>query len=386
MRFSAALLALTALLHSADGQSAKFSASWISGSVDLVGMTEITEAGGTDGGVQATEFLATINPPGNNKELLVGVSGIVTIITETEIVAPASTSRALLAKGGKGGKNANPDPSPSPMGSADAYATIDLTVKYAIKGSSDVCSTGITAAPGLVTLASRKQTLSAAVDLYVVCNETAVLNKSNTSTFYVDMCKLTAADLEIDGFVSVALGLDSTAAHHFNFIIPNLPNDEFDVYACYSSSGSAAVDQGLDGSASTMLAIGSRMITIQQVRAVNGEFRSGDAAVDDAEGVRAEGDSEGAAAPAPGIISRSSSGGSLGLVVGLPLGVFGLSAIAALGVFWFMKRGSAKPDVRWDEELATREDNAPAYPIAGLPVEEDADPIDGIPLTTTPNA
>jgi hypothetical protein len=234
MKFSAVVLALTALIHSADGQAAKFAASWATGTLTLV---DITSAGGLDGGAGSGELLATIKPPGNGKELLVGVSGVVNIVTTTEVKG--------TNKGGKG--------------TAEAEATLNVAVKYGAKGSSGICSSGTMAAPGLVTFASRKQTLSLKVDLDIVCTDTQVSG-----------CELTADDLAIDGFVSVGLGLDTTQAHHFNFVIPNVPSGEFDVLACYAGSGSTSLTDGFEGNAAAKLAITSRMVTVQQVKAVNG--------------------------------------------------------------------------------------------------------------------
>lgn len=235
MNYAAFILTLAATISSASGQAAKFAASWATGTVTLV---DITSAGGTDGGEGAGELLATIKPPGNNKELLVGFSGVVNIVTFTEVEA--------RNKGGKG--------------TASSEAGVNVAIKYGPKGSSNICSSGTVAAPGMVTFASRKQELSVEVDLDVVCSDDAA---------DPDGCTLTADDLEIDGFVSVGLGLDTTAAHHFNFVIPNVPNGEFDVLACYTGSGATSLTDGFGGDATAMLAITSRMLTVQQVRAVN---------------------------------------------------------------------------------------------------------------------
>lgn len=235
MNFVAVILSLFATVPSVAGQAAKFAASWETGTVTLV---DITEAGGTDGGEGAGELLATIKPPGNKKELLIGFSGVVNIVTFTEVVA--------RNKGGKG--------------TASAEAGVNVAVKYGPKGSSNICSTGEVAAPGLVTFASRKQELSVEVDLDIVCSDDVDDSVG---------CELTADDLEIDGFVSVGLGLDTTAAHHFNFVIPDVPVGEFDVLACYTGSGETSLTDGFDGDATAMLAISSRMLTVQQVRAVN---------------------------------------------------------------------------------------------------------------------
>lgn len=171
---------------------------------------------------------------------LIGFSGVVNIVTFTEV----------SAKNG-GGK-----------GTASSEAMVNVVVKYAPTGTSDICTSSdssiMTAAPGIVTFASRKQELSVEVDLEIICADDAD-----------DGCQLTADDLEIDGEVTVGLGLDTTAAHHFNFVAPNLPVGEFDVMACYTGSGETSLTDGFDGDATAYLAIHSRMLTVQQVKAVN---------------------------------------------------------------------------------------------------------------------
>jgi hypothetical protein len=240
MKLSAAVLALTTLIHSADGQAAKFAASWETGVVTLI---DIDTA--TTGTPQTGELLATIKPPGGNKELLVGFSGVVNMLTHTEVEA--------TNKGGKA--------------TASSEVTLNVCVKYGPRGSSNICSNGDIAAPGLVTFASRKQELSVEVDLDVICNATRYANGDEQAA-----CELTASNLGIDGYVSVGLGLDTTAAHHFNFVIPNVPTGEFDILACYSGSGGTelSAEAGASSSVAAKLAISSRMITVQQVKAVNG--------------------------------------------------------------------------------------------------------------------
>ena len=253
MNFAAFVLTLFATVPSAAGQAAKFAASWETGAVTLV---DITSAGGTDGGEGAGELLATIKPPGNNKELLIGFSGVVNIVTFTEVVAENRMLKGKPTDGGGGGGGDGP-------GTASAEAMVNVAVKYGPKGSNNICSLGdsATAAPGLVTFASRKQELTVEVDLDIVCADDAADPEG---------CQLIADDLEIEGFVSVGLGLDTTAAHHFNFVLPNVPVGEFDVVACYTAAGGTSLTEGFDGDAQAKLVISSRMLTVQQVKAVNG--------------------------------------------------------------------------------------------------------------------
>ena len=86
-----------------------------------------------------------------------------------------------------------------------------------------------------------------------VCDETCIEN-----------------NLSIDGSVTVALGLDTTAVHHFNFVAADLTQGTYDVVACYDLSALAEVggaDIDVDTAAHSKVAIGPRIVTVQEVRA-----------------------------------------------------------------------------------------------------------------------
>jgi hypothetical protein len=166
--------------------------------------------------------------------VLIGVSGVVNLVTITQ------------AKGKNGGGTST----------AIADGTVGLEVRYAPEGTADICTDGALAAPGPVVFASRRQELSVTVDLDVVA----------TATEDDDL----AALFDIEGDVTVALGLDTTAAHHFNFVAYDLDSDWYDVVACYDFSALAEVSGGdidADTAAYSKAAIGPRMLTLQQVRA-----------------------------------------------------------------------------------------------------------------------
>ncbi len=206
------------------GPSAKFAADW---AADTVTLAEITVGEGegtnssTDAQIRAAELMATIKVP-QGKELLIGVSGVANLITFTKVK----------------GKNKAGEIT------AVAEATMDLEVRFAPIGTADVCVTdgGTVAIPGAITFASRKQTLSIEVDL---------LNDGMDT---------------ITGFVSVALELDTTAAHHFNFLAVDLDSGEYDIWACFS--GEAFKDIEPDALASAFVAVQQRIVTVQEVRAV----------------------------------------------------------------------------------------------------------------------
>lgn len=118
------------------------------------------------------------------------------------------------------------------------------------------------AAPGPVTFASRAQELSVTVDLDVVgaipeCDAQCIED-----------------NLGIEGSVTVALGLDTVAAHSFQFIADDLASGYYDVVACYDLSAFAQVigDVGYLDSGSVAMSkvvLGPRIITAQEVRATN---------------------------------------------------------------------------------------------------------------------
>lgn len=218
-------LALTGFVSgNAQAQSAKFAADWSANTVTLVEIT-VGEAEGTNSStdvqIRAAELMATIKVP-QGKELLIGVSGVANLITFTKVK----------------GKNKAGEIT------AVAEATMDLEVRFAPTGTADVCVTdgGTVAIPGAITFASRKQTLSIEVDL---------LNDGMDT---------------ITGFVTVALELDTTAAHHFNFLAVDLDSGEYDIWACFS--GEAFKDIEPDALASSFVAVQQRIVTVQEVRAV----------------------------------------------------------------------------------------------------------------------
>lgn len=229
--------------------SAKFAADWSDQTVELVPLTALVGPDAGDGGTTiqpivgvGTELLAEIKAP-KHKELLIGVSGVANLVTFTE------------AKGKNGGGTST----------AIAEGAIDLAVRYGpdddFANAAEVCAGGTLAAPGGLTFASRRQELSVTVDLDVIDDPN---NNNNLAQF-----------LDIEGSVTVALGLDTTAAHHFNFVAADLEQSaNYLVAACFTGRGELEVSSSeLDvNTARTMVAIQHRMVTVQQVRAVQGAF------------------------------------------------------------------------------------------------------------------
>lgn len=237
----------------ASAQSAKFAAVYDLDQVDI-GAVVANVVNGSAGPNYISEVdLATIKVP-SQKELLITVSGVVNLVTITE------------AKGKNGGGTST----------SIAEAGVGLAVAVVPTGMENAClldeESAYWAIPGEITLASRAQRLSVTTDLNIVdlveCDE-----DPNT-----DLPNCLADELGIDGSVSVALGLDTTAAHSFQFLSIDKDAGEYDVVACYDLDAYAQILNGydvtVDGAdptgnvADAFVALGKRVMTVQEVRAV----------------------------------------------------------------------------------------------------------------------
>jgi hypothetical protein len=237
------------------GPSAKFAATWTDKPA-LASIAIITDA--TVDTVMVQEktgyTMATIKVP-QGKELLVGLSAEIGLVTDTSI------------KGKNGGTAKS-------IADAAAYVTI-----YAVPvggGSS------ITAAPGQITLSKRVQAMSATLaGVIQECTD----GDGDGTTDIVTECVVT--DKEI------GLALDTTAAHHFNFVLPNMDQGEYDIKAVFSTGARAQiiicdendsftdsqgnvtpcaydVDGTVSGSSYAKAVVNKTMLTVQQVRAAKG--------------------------------------------------------------------------------------------------------------------
>lgn len=250
----------TAFAGSAMAQSAKFTAVYTDGG-EVVGSKACDATAGYDTfcdeientGADFGYTLANIRVP-NAKELLIGLSAQVELFTETRVKGKkgSSSTAIAMAEGGVSIMACNVD-------TEDCYE----------------------AKPGYITLSSRTQELDAVlggiietctfdVDLEVE-DDTA----SGSATWDLDDC--TVKDEEI------GLALTTLAAHHFNFVVPDLPQGDYAVMAMFDTDASATAtatcatyatfcDEG-DGNAaaSSHAFIGKTMMTIQTVRAVKGD-------------------------------------------------------------------------------------------------------------------
>ena len=230
------------------GASAKFAATWTD-TPALASVAVITDATVdtvvVDSHVGYT--LATIKVP-QDKELLVGVSAEIGLVTYGSV------------KGKNGG-------SATAIADAEAYVTVYAVPKA---GGAD-----LVAAPGQIMLSKRVQELSA------------------TLGGVIQEC----TDGDLDGTLDIAtecvvtdeeIGLlqDTTAAHHFNFVLPNMNQGEYDIKAVFTTGARAEVDicdsaadycgdlydaQGtVSASATAKAVVNKTMLTVQQVRAAKG--------------------------------------------------------------------------------------------------------------------
>jgi hypothetical protein len=222
-----------------------------------------------EGTVDASNFqqnegftFARIKVP-QGKELLIGVSAEVGLLTDTSIKGKDGGAAKAIA------------------GASGVVVVVAHRVGDCEPGEGITC--GAVALPGEITLNSRVQTLSA------------------TLGGVIESC----IDSEVDGIIDVSedcvvsdeeigLILETVSANHFNFVAPNLDQGEYDITAYFTTRAEGTIDidectvggdaedtcLGGDGEvfarAHAEAFIGSYMVTVQEVRAVKGDFSSTD--------------------------------------------------------------------------------------------------------------
>lgn len=243
--------------------SAKFAATWDTdpgiGSVININWTSI-DAGGT-AWVDPDEgyTLATIKVP-NNKELLVGVSAEIGIVTDTSI------------KGKNGGQA-------RAIAGGQAYVNV-----FAVPTGEEVDpGSSLQAMPGQVMLSQRVQELEATLGGVIQsCEVSCSLENDAVVCEDIDI----ADDCEVTD-EEIGLLLDTTAAHHYNFVFPDLPVGTYDIVAVFTTGVRAQVDicdpgdacvlpydedGDVAGRALASAIINNTMVTVQEVRAIQDEF------------------------------------------------------------------------------------------------------------------
>ena len=242
------------------GGAAKFAATWTDEPA-LASVAVITDA--TVDTVVVDEnagyTLATIKVP-QDKELLVGVSAEIGLVTYGSV------------KGKNGG-------SAKAIADAEAYVTVFAVPKAG--------GNPLMAAPGQIILSKRVQELSATLG-GVIQSCTDAITEDTDGDGVADSPDGTI-DIATECVVTdeeIGLLQDTTAAHHFNFVLPNMDQGEYDIKAVFTTGARAEVDicdstvdycgdlYDADGtvsaSATAKAVVNKTMLTVQQVRAAKG--------------------------------------------------------------------------------------------------------------------
>jgi len=242
-------LVISSLLLSASaiaGPSAKFAATYSYGP-SLASVAVVSgSSDDSDFDLSAGYTLATIKVP-QDKELLVGVSAEVGLVTDTSI------------KGKNGGAARS-------IAGAGAGVVIFAVPVEGANGS------GQLAAPGPVVLSARVQVLDAKLGGVIEsCEDGSDGNEPDGTIDIKTECIVTDEE--------IGLILATLASHHFNFVLPNMDQGEYNIVAFFVTGAYAEIDidemSVADGGSVTAAAfaaafIGKTMVTVQQVRATRG--------------------------------------------------------------------------------------------------------------------
>ena len=196
---------------SAMAQSAKFAASW-----DNDDVTAFANAPGASPGFNAEVEMATIHIA-QHKSVLIGVSAQIGIHLIT------------IAKGKSDG---------DVEGTAKAEGSVDVLVTLVNQDGGNNC----TVAPGPIVFKSEMRELKVSA---------------------------TATEGEIE--VTVGIDTDSVSANHFNFLGVECDQGTYKMMADFGLDAIASAS-GVDSSSEVTVTLGSRMITMQEVRAVKGSL------------------------------------------------------------------------------------------------------------------
>lgn len=215
--------------------------------------------------------LATIKVP-QQKELLVGLSAEIGLMTDTSVK-------------GKNGGNARA------IADSEAYVSI-----FAVPtGEYDTTVTpSIKALPGDVILSKRVQELDVRLGGVI---QSCTDGDTDFDGILEDLDGDGIIDEVANGTIDVALecivtdeeiGMmqNTTAAHHFNFVLPDMIAGEYDIVAVFTTGANAKIDictsadecalydpdGTVSGSSAATAVVNQYMMTIQEVRAVKGSI------------------------------------------------------------------------------------------------------------------
>ena len=231
--------------------SAKFAATWTI-KPGLESAVVITDADADEVLVDRNSgyTLATIKVP-QGKELLIGVSAEIGLVTDTSVKGKNGGAARAVAGG-------------------EAYVTV-----FAVPQNG---GNSLEAAPGEIMLSKRVQELSATLGGVIQSCQVPCAVDTITSEIVCDDI-LIADDCEVTD-EEIGLLLDTTAAHHFNFLLPDMNQGVYDIKAVFTTGARAKVDICDEGeecsydpegtvaaSAAATAVINKAMLTVQQVRA-----------------------------------------------------------------------------------------------------------------------
>ena len=231
--------------------SAKFAATWTT-EPGLESAVIITDASTDTVFVDSKTgyTLATIKVP-QDKELLIGVSAEIGLVTDTSVKGKNGGAARAIADG-------------------EAYVTV-----FAVPQDG---GNSVKAAPGKIMLSKRVQELDAT--LGGVIQSCAVTCEADEITGEIVCDDIVIADDCVVTDEEIGLLQKTTAAHHFNFVLPNMNQGVYDIKAVFTTGARAEVDicdQGeacsydpegtVTASAAAAAVINKTMLTVQQVRA-----------------------------------------------------------------------------------------------------------------------
>jgi hypothetical protein len=216
--------------------------------------------GEEDSNVATGQTMTTIKVP-NQKELLVGVSAQIGLYTET------------VVRGKKGS-------------TSSALAFAEGSVGLMACNSEDLCYSSV---PREIVLSNRTQELEATlagiiedclVDIDVTEDEFG--DEVISGGFDLNACTVSPEE--------IGLALETLAAHHYNFVFPNIPVGEWEIIATFKTDAqteaAAYCDPDMDpialalcryeaeasAYAEARAVINKAMVTVQEVRAVKGSL------------------------------------------------------------------------------------------------------------------
>jgi hypothetical protein len=220
--------------------SAKFAATYTKG----IGLASVAYVSGTADAVKfdfdAGYTLARIKVP-QDKELLVGVSADIGLVTDTSVKGQNGGAARSIAGSGAG--------------------VIVFAVPVGSKGSDAI------AEPGFVVLNSRVQVLDATLGGVIQ----SCTPEDDGSIVVADDCVVTPEE--------IGLILGTMSANHFNFVLPDMDQGEYNLVAFFVTGAGASINideatveagGSISASSFALAFVGKTMVTVQQVRAAKG--------------------------------------------------------------------------------------------------------------------